>query len=183
METVVEYVLKAIAVVVLVVGVIGSGLVLLVTTAGLMTLFVALMVAVTTLSVGTALLAIDFLYPQAVVVSGFSGLLWLVVPASLASVVIFDLALEGVVLRVVRRWGLGMPRIRPVEGVLGGAATALALVVTARFVPDAELSPGAALLAGLIGAFVRYYLATWIDDTALGGFGGAEADFFDGEQD
>lgn len=183
METVVEYVLRTVAIVVIVVGVISSGFVLLLSAPGLMAFFVAVLVAVTVLGSGAALLAIDFLYPHAVVVSGLPGLLWLVVPASLASVVVFNLSLERVMLRALRGWGVGLPRIRLVEGMLGSLSTALALAATARLLPAVELSLVAALTAGMIGAFVRYYFGVWMDDAVLGGVAGAEADYFDEETD
>ena len=176
-------VLKAVAIIVIAFGVISSGLLLLLSPPGLMALFIAMLVAVTVLGCGTALLAIDFLYPQTVVVPGLPGLLWLVVPASVASVVASDLLLEGTMLRVLRRWGMSMLRVRLVEVVLGGLVTALSLATTARLLSEAELASVAALAAGLIGAFVRYYLGAWTDSMTFGDLAGREADFFDGEVD
>ena len=180
--TVIEYVLKAVAIIDIAFGAISSGLVLL-SPPGLMALFVTVLVVVTVLGCGTALLAIDSLYPQAVVVPGLPGLLWLVAPASVASVVLSDLLLEGTVLRVLRRWGMGMLRVRLVEVVLGGFVAALSLATTARLLSEAELASVAALAVGLIGAFVRYYLGTWMDSTTFGDLAGREADFFDEEVD
>ena len=143
-------------------------LVLPLTRVGIMALFVAAFVVVSAVGSGAALLAIDFLYLQAVEVSGFLGLLRLVVPASLASVLLFDLLLEGLVLRVLRRWGMGMPAIEIVEVAAGGLVTAVSLAIVARLMPDAGLSAAAALAAGLIGAFVRYFVELFLSDTNLG---------------
>jgi hypothetical protein len=130
--------------------------------------FAAAISAVTSAASGAALLAIGFLYPQAVAVTGLPDLLWLVIPASLSSVVLFDLCLEGPMLRILKFAGMGIAGIRIVEVFAGGVFIALALAVVAHLAPDAGLSPGAALAAGLIGAFVRYFAGLYLDDTAFG---------------
>jgi hypothetical protein len=164
---VLEYAMKVVAVVVIVFGTISAGLVLLMSAPGMMAAFVVAFASVAAVSAGATLLAIDFLYPEAVVVSGFVDLLWLVVPACLGSVVVFDFLLEGGLLAPLKRTGVGLPRIWAIEDFLGGLFLALALVVTARFLPGTELSPVAALAAGLISAFVRYYLGLWLSETDL----------------
>ncbi len=169
MITLVEHVLQVLAGAVIVIGLVCGALVLLLSAPGLMALFVAAFVAVTAAGSGLALLAIDFLFSEAVDVSGIVDLLWLVIPASLASVLLFDLGLEGLMLRALQRLGLGMPRIEFIEAIAGGLFTAVSLVVTARLLPDAGLSAGAALAAGLIAAFIRYYVGQWFLDTKFGG--------------
>ena len=130
--------------------------------------FAAAISAVTSAASGAALLAIGFLYPQAVAVPGLSGLLWLVIPASLSSVVLFDFWLEGWMLRILKFAGMGIPGIRIVEVFAEGVFLALALAVVAHLAPDTGLSPGAALAAGLIGALVRYFAGLYLDDTVSG---------------
>ena len=69
---------------------------------------------------------------------------------------------------VLRRWGIGMPAIEIVEVAARGLVTARSLAIVARLMPDAGLSAGAALAAGLIGAFVRYLVGLFLSDTNLG---------------
>ncbi|CAN5599522.1 hypothetical protein BH24ACT18_BH24ACT18_21110 [soil metagenome] len=164
---VLEYAMKVVAVVVIVFGTISAGLVLLMSAPGMMAAFVVAFASVAAVSAGATLLAIDCLYPEAGVLSCFVDLLWLVVPACLGSVVVFDFLLEGGLLAPLKRTGVGLPRIWAIEDFLGGLFLALALVVTARFLPGTELSPVAALAAGLISAFVRYYLGLWLSETDL----------------
>ena len=156
-----------VAVVVIVLGSISAGLVLLLTTPGLMAAFVAVWALIATAGCGATLLAIDFLFPQAVVFPGLVGLLWLVIPAALVSATLFDLVLEGWVLTLLKRTGLELPRIWMIEAFVSGLFLALALGVTAGFLSDTHLSPAAALAAGLISAFVRYYLGLWFDDAVM----------------
>jgi hypothetical protein len=131
--------------------------------------FAAAISAVTSAASGAALLAIGFLYPQAVAVPGLSGLLWLVIPASLSSVVLFDLWLEGSMLRILKFAGMSISGIRIVEVFAEGVFIALALAVVAHLAPDAGLSPGAALAAGLIAAFVRYFAGLYVEDMVFSG--------------
>ncbi len=163
-----EYVLKAVAVVVILGGLLPLVLLLLFSRVGIVLLFVAALGSVTAVGAGATLLALDFLYPRSVTVSGFTGLLWLVVPASLASVLLFDMVLEELVLRALQQRGLGMGGIRLVEAFLGGLATALALMVTARLVSGTEILTAAALVAGLISAFLTYFVGTWLRDIDFG---------------
>jgi hypothetical protein len=90
-------------------------------------------------------------------------LLWLVIPASLSSVVLFDLWLVGLMLRILRFAGMSIAGIRIVEVFVEGVFIALALAVVAHLAPDAGLSPGAALAAGLIGAFVHYFAGLYVE--------------------
>lgn len=170
---VLEYVMGIAAVVAIVVGLVSSGLVLLLSAPGLMAAFVVAWTLVAAVGSGTTLLAIDFLFPGAMDVSGLTGLLWLVVPASLASATLFDLVLEGGVLALLKRTGLDLRRIHLIEAFVGGVFLGLALVVTARFVPGVGVSPAAALTAGLTAALARHYLGLWLD-RLLGANDGAE---------
>lgn len=166
--TALEYAMKVIAILVIVFGTISAGLVLLMTAPGLMAAFIVAFASVAAVGAGAALLAIDFFYPEAVVVSGFIDLLWLVVPASLVSVILFDFLLEGILLALLKRTGLDLPRIWMIEAFVGGLSLALALFVAARFLPETDLSPIAALVAGLISAFVRYYVGLWFGEVNFG---------------
>lgn len=177
---VLEYVVGGVAIITVVLGTVGAGLALLLTPPGLMAAFVAVWTLVAAVGSGTTLLAVDFLFPAAVDIPGLAGLLWLVVPASLASATLFDLVLEGGVLALLKRTGLDLACIHQIEALLGGVFLGLALVVTASLLSGVGVSPVAALAAGLISAFTRYYLGMWLDG-ALGAGDGAES--FDGETD
>lgn len=166
MYTLMEYVLQGVA---LVVVVFLSLCTLLLTRVGRVALFVVTFAAAIAVPSGLALLATDFLYPGTGVVAGFGRLLWLVIPASVASVILFDLVLEGFVLRFLRRMGMALIRIRLLEAFLGGLFTALSLFVAAQLLPETKLYGGAALVAGQTGAFARYYLGLWLGETNFGG--------------
>ncbi len=141
---------------------------------GVIALFVGAFAFLTAAGSGVALLMMQVLYPQVAIVPGLSSLLWLVVPASLASVLLFDLLLEGLLLRALRAKGISLSAIWIVEAAVASLFTALSLVVTARLLVVVELAPSAALVAGFFSAFVRYYLGLWIGDAGLRG--GAVAD-------
>ena len=173
--TVAEYALKFVAVVVIAFSLLQITLLMAFTRTGIFVLFVGAFVFMTAALSGMALLAVQLLYPQAVPVPGFSSLLWLVVPASLASVVLFDLLLEGLLLRALKSKGVGLPAIWVVEAAARGPFTALALVVVARLLTGVELAVGAALTAGFADSFVRYYLGLWVGEAGLSG-GDAAAD-------
>ncbi len=170
---VLEYTLKVLAVVVVVSGAIGSGLVLLLSPLGMAAAFVLTFALFSALGSGTALLATSFLFPGVVSFSSLSDLLWLVVPPSLASAILFDLVLERGLLSLLERTGLGLSRIHMTEAFVGGLFLGTALSVTAAFLTDVRVSPAAALAAGLISAFIRYYLGLWLGDR-LGGSDDAE---------
>lgn len=162
-----EYILKTCAVLVILWSLLNFVTIMASTRFGLAVFFLGSLVATTAVGSGTTLLAVSFLFPGAVSFSGYMDLLWQVGPASLGSVILIDILLEGPLLAFLKRMGLELPRIRMIEAVLSGASLGLALIVAARFVPDAELSPFAALAAGLISAFVRYYLGLWIGEMDL----------------
>ena len=122
----------------------------------------------TAVGTGGTLLVVSFLSPRAVVVDGFAGLLWLVVLASLISTVIFDLGAEGLLLRFLQRLGLSMNRIRLVEAIVGSFFIAAALYATALFLPNVRLSIGAAVAAGAIASFVRYFIGLYLGGNVLG---------------
>ncbi len=131
----------------------------------LFVVFSAVTSVVTAVSSGAAVLAMGFLYPQSVSVAGLSGLLWLVIPASLSSVVLSRLLLEGLMLlRDMKFPGISIPAIRIVEMFAEGAFLALALTVFAHLEPDARISSGTALAASMIGAFVRYFAGLYVDE-------------------
>ncbi|QYJ16274.1 hypothetical protein Rxycam_02107 [Rubrobacter xylanophilus DSM 9941] len=126
--------------------------------------FAVVISALTSFVSGTTLAAIDFLYPQAVSVPGFWSLLLLVVLASLASTLLFDLWLEGLFLRVLKKLGMEISRIRAAEAFAEGLFIALALIVFARLLPEIGLSVVAAVIAGMTGAFVRYFVGLYLDE-------------------
>ncbi len=96
--------------------------------------------------------------------AGWSELFWLVVPSSVASVLLFDFLLDALMPRALRirvksdlRFGLG-------EALGRGLFIALMLISASRLVPDvAGASAGAALAASVVSAFVRFYLGLYLD--------------------
>ncbi len=170
-----EYALNGLAILVILGLVINLAILLMLTRIGIVSLFALIFVTALALPSGTVLLTVNLLYPGSVIVNGLVGLLWLVGPAAVACVLLFDFLLERLVLRALKSAGLGLPRIWLAEAVLVGFALALSLIVAASFLPQTELSWETALVAGQIGAFVRYYLGLWLQDTDFGG----DTDFMD----
>ena len=162
--TLLEYAMRVVAVIVIVFVTVSSGLVLLLTAPGLMVAFVVVFTSIAALGAGGTLLATAFLFPETVAVPGFVDLLWLVVPACLASVVVFDF-FKGIPALLERT---GLPLISMIETILRGLFVALALLAAARFLPGTALSPFAALAAGGISAFVRYYVELWFVEVGPG---------------
>ncbi len=116
----------------------------------------------TAIVAGVSLAAIDFLYPQAMVVDGFVDLIWVVALASLASTVVFDLGVEGLLLRVLQKLGMSMSSISIVEEIAASLFIALALFLVSTLMPGAELSVGVALVTGLICGFARYMIGLYM---------------------
>lgn len=173
--TLAQYDLRFVSIVVIIAfSLLQIALLMSFTRVGVFALFVGAFVFVTAALSGAALLTIQLLYPQAVVVPRLSSLMWLVVPASLASVLLFDLLLEGLLLRVLKLGGVGLSAIWIAETVMGGLFAALSLVMVARLLTAVELAAGAALLAGFVSAFVRYYLGLWIGSVGLRGDAAAD---------
>lgn len=167
----VEYALKACAVLVMLWAFFSIVVILLSSELGVFVLFIGAFTALNAAGSGVALLALGALYRGAAVFSELSGLLWLVVPASLASVLFFDLLLEGLVLRTLKHLSMELSTIWIVEFILGSLFTALSLGIVAYLIPSVELAVGAALAAGLFSAFLRYYLGLWLHDVDLMGYG------------
>ena len=169
METVAGYVLQVLGVLLLLGLAVNLAILLLFNRAGLFVLFAVVGFAVPTAAgAGATLAAVDFLYPSSVVVDGFAAFFWLVVSASLVSTAVFDLGAEGLLLRLLQRLGLGMNGIRFVEAVVSSAFVAAALSGVALLMPGAEVSAGAALVAGLVSAFTRYFVGLYLDDKVPG---------------
>ncbi len=113
-------------------------------------------------------MAVDFLSPRTLDAAGLLNLIWLVVPASLLSVVLFDLTLDGPVLWLLRRMGLDELWVGVGEVVAGGLVAALMLKGSAHFVPSAAVLPASlALVAGIICSFVLYCVELLSLDTDL----------------
>jgi hypothetical protein len=83
-------------------------------------------------------------------------------------VLLFDLGIEGALLRLLQRMGIGTQGIGLLETIVGGLVAALSLAVIARLLPETRLSAGAALPAGLICAFLRYYVGLCLRDVDPG---------------
>lgn len=136
---------------------------------GLFVLFAAVGFAIpTAVGVGATLAAVDSLYPGAVVVDGVAGMLWLSALASVASTAAFDLGAEGLLLRGLRRLGLGMDGVRFVEAIVGSFLIAAALSTIALLLPDAGLSAAGAMTAGVVASFARYFVGLYLEDKVLG---------------
>ncbi len=169
METIAERALQTLGAVLLLGLLLNLAILMLFSRTGLFVLFAAVGFAIpTAVGVGATLAAVDFLYPGAVVVDGVARMLWLSALASVASTAAFDLGAEGLVLRVLRRLGLGMDGVRFVEAIVGSFFVAAALSATALLLPGAELSAGAAMAAGAVASFVRYFVGLYLDDKILG---------------
>lgn len=116
----------------------------------------------TAIVAGVSLAVMDLLYPQGVAVGGFVDLLWMVVLASVVSMVVFDLGVEGLLLRALQKLGMGMNDIRVVEEIAASLFIALALFLVSALMPEAELSVGVVLVAGLICGLVRYMIGLYM---------------------
>ena len=169
MEAVAGYVLQALGVLLLVGLAVNLVVLLLVSREGLFVLVAIVGFALpTAVGAGAALAAVDFLYPSAVTVDGFADFFWLIVLASLMSTAVFDLGAEGALLRLLQRLGLDMDSIRLVEAVAGSLFVAAALSAATLLLPSVAVSAGAALVAGLVSAFARYFLGLYLDDKIVG---------------
>lgn len=130
METIAEHALQALGVILLLGLALNLAILLLFNRVGLFVLFAVVGFAIpTAVGVGMTLAAVDFLYPQALAVDRFMDFLWLVILASLASTAVFDLGAEGLLLRVLRRLGLGMDGVRFAEAIVSSVFVASALSV------------------------------------------------------
>lgn len=163
MDSLLGYALKGLAALVALGIVMNLAILLMFTKIGIMTLFVTAFVAVRAVASGSTLLATGFLYPKAATFASFSDLLLLIGVASLASVVLFDLGLEGLVLRTIRHLGAGVPQAWMATAFVEALVTASMLLLVVNLVPGTVgLSVGAALVAGAVSAFVRYYLELYL---------------------
>ena len=178
MAELVDYALKAGAVILVLFWLLFVAPLLLLSAPGIVALFVAVFVVLRAAASGATLLALGFLYPSTVDVAGLRELLWLVALASLASVLLFDFGLEGFLLKALQRRGMSLTGIRGVEAVGEGLITAIMLVLAARVLTgfgselfgtsEVGLSLGAALGAGSTSAFVRYFLGVLLVDVNAG---------------
>ncbi len=184
MEAVAEYAVQVLVLLII----LGFGIFMRFTRAGTEAQFFVLFALVgfalpTALGSGITLAVVDFLYPQAVVVGGFAGFLWLVVLASLASTVVFDLGAESLLLRLLRRFGMSLNSIKLVEAVVGGVFIAAALYATAFFLPGADISIAATFIAGEVSAFARYFIGLYLEDNVSGGNRGRRKNFSPGRSE
>lgn len=170
MATLVEYILQALAAVLIVFGLFNITLVLLLSEAGILVLFAVASVAVRAAVSAVTLVAAGFLFPGALDVVGLKDLLSLVILASLGNCLLFGmLGLEVIMVRTLRRMGSGKPWAETGAAVAEGLVAALVLAATARLLPDVGLSAGAALVAGLISAFFHYYVGLYIRNMDFNG--------------
>lgn len=115
----------------------------------------------TAIAAGASLAFIDLLFSQAVVVDGFGELVWLVVLASLISMVVFDLVVEGRLLWMLQKLGTSRGGIRVIEEIAASLFIAAALLGASLLIPAAELSVSTILTTGLICGLVRYFLGRY----------------------
>lgn len=152
-----EYALKALAILVMVWGVLNAALLLAFTQAGIVLLLLMAFAAVIAAFAGSTLLAAGFLVPGALTFAGIPDLLlFLAVAATLSA--LFMVGLERPVVCVLRRLGVGDAWADAGFAFVHCLATTLLLTAVARFVPGVELGAGAALAAGFIGAFGFYFV-------------------------
>lgn len=150
-----EYALKALAVLVMVWGVLNAALLLTFTQAGIVLLLLVAFAAVIAALTGPTLLAAGFLVPGALTFAGVTDLLLLLaVAATLAA--LFMVGLESFVVCLLRRLGVGRAWADAGFVYIHSLVTASLLAAVARFIPGMELAMGAALAAGFIGAFGFY---------------------------
>lgn len=155
--TMIEAVIKVVFFTVLAIFVLANAAILVfLTEAGLVILFAVAFITVIVTFSGTALLAMNFLYPETITFTGLVDLIVLVVLSSFSSMLLFLWA-EDLMAETLGRSGFDEPWTE--IGFVGvhGIVTALLLTLVARFMPGVELVVGAALAAGLTGAFGFYF--------------------------
>lgn len=137
---------------------------------GLTAIFVAAFSLVIAVPCAATLLAADFLFSASLTFTAWTQLLLLVLPASLATVILFDFLLDALIPRSIRIRIQSEPSFKIGETVARGLFVALMLVVASRLVPDAAgVSVGAAFAAGMAASFVRFYLGLYLDDSGDAG--------------
>lgn len=151
-----EYALKVLAVLVMAWGVLNVALLLMFTQAGIMLLLLVAFAAVIAAFTGSTLLAAGFVAPGALTFAGgLDLLLFLAIVSTLSA--LFMVGSEGSMVSLLRRLGVGNTWADAGFAFIHGLATTLLLAAVARFVPGVEVVTGAALAAGLIGAFGFYF--------------------------
>lgn len=152
-----EYALKALAVLVMVWGVLNAALLLAFTRAGIVLLLLVAFATVIAALAGSTLLAADFLVPGALTFAGVPDLLLLLAAAATLAT-LFMVGLKRPVVRVLRRLGAGRTWADVGFAYIHGLVTVSLLAAVARFIPGMELAMGDALAAGFIGAFGFYFV-------------------------
>lgn len=166
----VDTVLQVAGVVAIALMIISIALSLMLSEVRWMILFAAAFALSIAIPSSAALLAANLLFPESVTSAGWPEVLWLIIPASLASVILFDFLLDEIVPRPLRERIQSDPRFGIGEATGRGIFVALMLILASRLVPDAAgVSAGAALAAGMVAAFVRYYLGLYLDDSGDAG--------------
>ncbi|MGF1470589.1 MAG: hypothetical protein ACFB50_02460 [Rubrobacteraceae bacterium] len=151
-----DYVLKAIAILVIVWGVLNLVFPSKVTPFNILVLFSVFFGMVIAVLAGATLLAVHLLHPGALTSGGFADLVLALAPAAGLSALFMLLGEEP----AIKFLGLlGMDRVWAETGFafVHGLATAVLLMMFASYVPGVEIAPVAALAAGLIAAFAFYF--------------------------
>jgi hypothetical protein len=156
--------IKVLAGLVIVWGLLHISLLLMLTRFGLLALFFGVFAGGIAFFCGAILLVGSFLYPQMIIFAGLSNLLLLLALAAAAST-LFLLFMEGPVIGALNWLGIEGLRAQTGFAVVHGLATAMLLVLFARLVPGVELATTMALVAGLIGAFVVPFFEKIVDHT------------------
>lgn len=162
----VDTILQVVGIAAIALMIISIALSLTLSEVGWMILFATAFTLVIAIPSFATFLMADFLFPESVASAGWTGLLWLIVPASLASVILFDFLLDEITPRSLRGRIQNEPPFKITEAAMRGFFVALMLVAASRLVPDAAgVSVGAAISAGMFATFVRYYLGLYLDDS------------------
>lgn len=150
-----DYVLKTIAILVIIWSVLNVVLTSRLTRVNTMVLSFALLAIVIAVFTAVPLLAAYLLHSEALTLTRFTDLLLLLALASTLSALFLES--EEPTVNVLEK--LGMGRIWAETGFVfvHGLVTALLFILVASYVPGIELATGVALAAGLISAFAFYF--------------------------
>lgn len=156
----VEYILMAIATLVMVCSGLSVVLLLMFTQAGIMLLILVAFAAVIAAFARATVLAAGLVVPGALTFAGVSDILQFLALAAMLSA-LFMVGVEGPVVALLKGLGVGRTLADAGFALVHSLTTTLILATVARFVSGVELMTGAALAAGFVGAF-GFYLAKLI---------------------
>lgn len=115
----------------------------------------AFLAAVIAVFSGAPLLTGALLYPEALSFVELADLFAFMALTAVLSTLVLEV--EGPAVKVLKRLGVDRSLSEVGFTFVHGLATALLMILISRFMPGVELMTGAALTAGLIGAFGFYF--------------------------